>query len=471
MSAQLLGPVAALGWIWLVTSMLGQDAFGLLVLAMSLIGVTTFFASAVVERPAFLQLSRLPETGAEPRVARIAGAAFAGSVAIGAAVGAGFWALAPTLAWLFGLPGLAGWLELLVLMPPMSAGWMTLASCLQARRRAELAALGGPALHAWLQLGLTAVAALVWPSPVGVAAALSVAAAVVCLFLARSQELRPCWPGRAFDSGDFAYGRRLALTRTVTHVELSLDLWLVGLLSTGQEIALYALAKRLAMLLKLGKDAMDALLLPRSGRALVAGAETRPGMLRELRLARAVGFAFASSGLLAIAAVGPTLLDWLGGYGDALALVFVLGGAQLVLAGAGSVGEVVAVAGHASPLLRVAAISSTLFLALGAALGSVLGPAGVALAAVVSAALRRTLETRIARRLLGLVLLGWATGASVVLMALGAVWIGLAGGEASLPILAVLTGASLLVTAVATWSRDVRPRADESDLGSAAGHG
>lgn len=432
--------------IWILTAVLGIAEYGVYLLALSLATMPSFFVNSAIERPAYLRLSRLEDFDSSG--VALSGAALVGTTVIGLALGLGLWVAAPTLAMAFGLETLSSWLRGMALIPVAFSIRSTVASCLQAQRRVEVAAYGGVALSAVVQSGLYLVIFAVGLGQSAVIAAATLAPAVAALFLLTRLAWRPANPLAVFSRADLAYGVQLSGLRFLSHGEARLDTWLVALVGSAESIALYTVARRLAGALEMGKRALDSMLVPRMGRALAAGDAARSKLRSEVRIARVGGFGASLAGLGLLAIFSEPILELLGGYQAAIPILLILAAAILVETGTGTAGQLVVMSGKASALLLPTALSAATFVVMSLLIGSILGAEGVALGALMAYTLRNSFAVVLAKRYTGVSTLT-LSGAMVVALTSGAVALAAVADDGSSAIWLVVGVCGLAAAATA----------------------
>lgn len=403
--------------IGLATAMLGAGGFGSMMLALGILTLTTILLGAIVERPAFLDISTLDRTepGAEARIRSVAGAATVGAVVIGAAVSAAAWAFADRIEAAFRVDDLAPWLRALAPVPVALAVWTTQASCLRAQQRVAPAELYGPALQAASRFVLLVIAyALTAPTSYkgGVAAAVITSTLLPCLPMTLLLVPRFAGAHRVFGLADFAYGLRTALIRLFSR-ENHLGIWMVGYVGSAEQVALFAVAKQFYETLKIAKFAIDSLLAARIGELLgVPGSAS--ALEREMRLARALAFLGCLAGVAPLAVGGPWLFGLFGPYYAAVPIFLLLAAAAMIETSTGSTGHLLILSGQDRPLLYVSVLSMGIFLIGSLAAGSEFAAFGVSVALVAGTLFRNAIEAALAARRLGVVVM---RGAAVAVAA------------------------------------------------------
>lgn len=448
--------LAAAAQLWLLAQALGKQDFGRLAFALAVVQVLGLIASRGFERLIVYRISRDDEPQGDPRSAATAASATGWAVAVSCLLAAALWAAAPFLGAGLGDRGMAPWLRGLAPLLPITAVTAGYAAWHQACQRFAHWAIVGRMAPA---LVVTALLAAAWgagagaPGVVGalVGGRLTVALlwwAVRPLNLLR---LRPL--GRI----ERRYVVDAAAAGLVTNGLRQLDVLMLLPLAGAAVTAEYAVAARLASLLRAGAELITPVFTPRAG--LLLGARRRDELLEEFNQTRAAAVLIGLCTAVPLVALGPQVLDLFGDYRGAYPALLILIAARLAMVAFGFTGVVLLMSGRAGWSFLTNLLLLLVTAALDLALIPLLGGPGAALAGLAAVLSIKTVTALIVRRVEGLSTLGPDDAAVLVLLiaGLGLGAAGLLPPLATAAVLALLLGLGVLrhratVRAMGQWA-------------------
>ncbi|MEZ5542474.1 MAG: polysaccharide biosynthesis C-terminal domain-containing protein [Pseudomonadota bacterium] len=184
------------------------------------------------------------------------------------------------------------------------------------------------------------------------------------------------------DAAGRRYAGHMALIGLVRSGIDNIDIIMVGLLTTLDATAAYALASRAAAFALLGNQLLGQVTLPRIGAAL--GASDLAGMMYEYDRHRWLSLLAVLAVALLLVLFGPALLGLFGSYADALPVMYVLLATHVFACSFGPVGNALKMGGHATQLLASVWVLLALLFVTNLVLIPWLGIVGAALGTLLS---------------------------------------------------------------------------------------
>lgn len=440
--------VAGFVSLWLLTRILSVEAFGGYAFAMAILALASVLATLGLDRSLLLRIASLDSPSGRLRGGGLALRVLAAGTAAAGAVAVALWFGAAPLVRMGMMPEAQFWLRALgIAAVPLTAA-MVLQAWYQANHRIAFAA-AMPGIGDLARCLLFAVVLALGLGEPGVAAAVTLAAAVPAGLLAWRARGRTTRAPRRLSGDDFAKGWQFLTLRLAQQGTRQVDLVMMGLLATGAATAEYAIAARIAALADQGRLSLKPTFTPRVRKWIVAG--DREAALREFVRTRDASFAAAVAVAAGFTLLGAPVLSLFGPFGGAYPMLLLVALSFVVNAGFGMHASYLSMHGEVgwSAALRLAGLGLLVLLDL--VLIPPLGAVGAALAAAASQLIVNAASAALAWRLTGLAALDAAQGVALgaASLALGAAAF---GWIAPLPASAVL-GAVFLFAAFR--SRDV----------------
>jgi len=194
----------------------------------------------------------------------------------------------------------------------------------------------------------------------------------------------------------------LALISGVQVLNSNVDMLLLGMMRTDEEVGLYRVAVQLGTLVIFGLTAINMVLHPHISRLYQSG--DHQALQRLVTLSSRIILLFALPPVLVLVFLGGPVLTLLFGadYQPAHVALALLALGQLMNAGMGSVGALLNMTGHEQDTMHGMLIALTLNIVLNLALIPLLGIAGAALATALTFATWNIILWRMVRRRLGI---------------------------------------------------------------------
>lgn len=398
-AARGLGALASILLVYFLSSRLGAEQAGAFLWCVALTGVLATICRVGLDNVLVRRAALLGHEGQSQTLA--------GTVAAALLI------IAPPLllvvAALAGLPGLVagarGHVEAAALLP-----WFALALAgnvlavaasrllIGLQRPVDGLMVEGVLLPGLFMLFALPVAVLA-PLPAARLYALAALAAlgVAALLLWRAWRAGPAGDVRAQARAMLASGVPLWMVMVMADVTVWGGMLVVGLLLPSREVALLAVAQRIASSVSLILQAVRAVVAPRFAALYTAG---RRGELRRLAYASSlVNLAWATPLLLLVFLVPDRILALFGpGFGEARVVLLVLAAGQLVNAAVGNWGALLSMTGHEAQLRNITVatgLAALLLLPLATLAWGIVGAAAVMAATV---ALQTLITMRFGRR-------------------------------------------------------------------------
>jgi O-antigen/teichoic acid export membrane protein len=156
--------------------------------------------------------------------------------------------------------------------------------------------------------------------------------------------------GHEIDLSGRRYAKHMMMVRLVRSSVDNICIIMVGLLTTPGLTAAFALGMRIASIALLGHQLLAQVTLPRIGSAL--GQSDYAGMMGEFDRHRWLSLLVTLGVIIIMVVFGPGILGLFGSYADALPVMYVLLGANIIESGFGPNGNALKMGGHAAGLLN-----------------------------------------------------------------------------------------------------------------------
>jgi len=339
-----INAVSTLGVMWLLNMILGKAGFGTIILALVILQVVTSIVASGFVSVLLYRVSRLNVTDIE--IARsMTGAILLYAVSLSVVVAGGIAIFAESIAILFGKPELTPWIFGLSIVVPLDVARQVLVESSRAQQRIPTAILLGEVIPALLRLVFLGTVFLLSLSDNYLTASYIFTQLVPVVILFLVLRPTPSLVNQNLSRSDFNYGLKLALNRAANEPSRSIDILIVGALTSANVTADYALGSRIAKMLIVMKNAFGRLLVPRLAGGMASGDTVQ--IRTEYGLARLISFTTTLLGVMGICAIGPFILPLFGEYQDAFPIIMILAAAMMVKVAVGASGGYLNMAGYA----------------------------------------------------------------------------------------------------------------------------
>ena len=376
--------LASLGLIWLLNSTLGKAGFGTIILAITVLEVVTAILASGFVSVILFRVSRLSDDslGGPEAIRSMIGTILFYGVLVAILVAIIVAISSNLISSIFDKPALTYWIYSMSVIVPLDVARRILVEGCRAQQKIQLAVLFGEVVPSLLRATMVGVVFIFTLDESYVVLAYLIAQTVPVFALVNILRPKPLIKNSLLSKSDVYYGLKLTLNRLANEPNRSIDILMVGALTSASVTAEYALASRIAKLLVVVKTAFGRLLVPRLAGGIEEGKFER--INREYGLARLFSLIATLIGVVGICAVGPYVLPLFGDYSEAFAILMILAAAMVVRVGVGSSGGYLNMAGYAGYTLlsTVLGLGINIFLAL--LLIPILSASGGALSVLIS---------------------------------------------------------------------------------------
>ena len=383
-----INAVSTLGVMWLLNMILGKSGFGTIILALVVLQVITSIVASGFVSVLLYRVSRLTVTDIET-ARSMTGTILLYGVSLGAVTGGGIAIFAESIAALFGKPELTPWIFGLSIVVPLDVARQVLVESSRAQQRIQIAILLGEVIPALLRLLLLSIVFLLSLSDNYLMASYILTQLVPVVILLLLLRPIPSAVNQNLSRSDFNYGLKLALNRAANEPSRSIDILIVGALTSANVTADYALGSRIAKMLIVMKNAFGRLLVPRLAGGIASGDTLQIRI--EYGLARLISFTTTLLGVMGICAIGPYVLPWFGEYQDAFPVIMILAAAMMVKVAVGASGGYLNMAGYAGYTLLSTVLGMTVNVVVAMLLIPLYAANGGALAVLLGAIIIQTM--------------------------------------------------------------------------------
>jgi len=231
-------------------------------------------------------------------------------------------------------------------------------------------------------------------------AALAVTAAAG-LFVLHRKALPPATASDVSMAGLVSASWPVLLTDLANGARSQADIWLLGILSDAQSVAVYGAASRLALLVPMPIIVLSTVTAPYIASLFSSGRQSQ----LQVMITRTTAFAtiLAAAAVLSYFVAGVPLVRLLYGeaYTDAYPLLVILAIGQLIAVIIGPCALMLTMTGHQKEVMLLTAGSSVVLALLGVALIRVFGPLGMALANAIAGSIAAVVGATMTARLTG----------------------------------------------------------------------
>jgi O-antigen/teichoic acid export membrane protein len=382
--------------IWLINQIIGKEEFGL-----AMIAVTFYYFLSAVVTSGFKSLTLY-------KVARMekddpGAVVFGGSIltlgfsvalliSLLSAFGANIIAVN-----IFGQPELTFWIFALAFYLPFDLCLQTLCFWHRARQDAHLSIVFLDLVPPLLRISVLAMVWLAGWDRAGVVSAYISEVIVSFMLLYFYKPLPIGFVRSVFTKEDRDYGLKMSLTQLFHQPARSIDILLVGALTSPAITAEYAVASRFLTFLVFGKQLVEPLITPRIGSLLQN--KKLEELKNEYEVTRVFSFVSSLAMVLLFVLSGEKLLGLFGDYKQAYPLLLILSAAVLMRTGTGFNGAFLNMAGYAGYTLITIAIAAFIILVPGYVMISCFGAIGAAFAVLFADIVSNSLVTYLVWRL------------------------------------------------------------------------
>lgn len=388
--AKIIRMGSAFASMWLINHMIGKEEFGLVMIAVTFY----YFLSAVVstgfKNLVLYRVSRMEKT--DP-LAHLFGSSIlwlGGLLALILCALCGF--NAELIAnQIFGQPDLAFWIKALALYLPFDLTLQVLCFWHRARQDTKTSIVFLDIIPPLCRIGVLLLAAFAGLEKAGIAAAYLSEVILSFTLLYFYKPLPPRLSLKIFTKEDRDYGLKMSMTQLLHQPARSLDILLVGALTSPEITAEYALASRFLTFMVFGKQLVEPLITPRIGSFLHQGKINE--LQKEYELTRVFSLVSSLMMMLVFVLYGREILGIFGDYDNAYPLLLILSAAVLMRTGTGFNGAFLNMAGYPGYTLITIALAAFVILVPGFFMISAFGAMGAAFAVLAADILSNSLVT------------------------------------------------------------------------------
>ncbi len=346
--------LSTFGVLWLQSTMMDKDSFGLFMMAFSLMFTLSMVLSAGFQALILYHVSRTAQDNPDT-ITALSSQIFWLSGILSLVCGGLIYGFSPHIARLMGHTALLPWLQNMALFIPVNTAALVLPSYSRARQRVKETLFFQEIFLNGLRVLLVGLLWLLALPPLWTAHAyiLSTLIPVMVLFFRA-----PLWPNVAYSTltrWDLTYALKSTAFQVLNQPFRGLDIVLVGFFTTASIAADYAMAVRLSQMLWIPKHAVAQLQVPRMG-ALLAKHDMAQLTL-EYNAMRAVSLVAVLGACAGLLFFGGPLLSLFGDYHSALPALYILAAASVIRTGFGASGDLLGMAGHAGDSALIAGFS------------------------------------------------------------------------------------------------------------------
>jgi O-antigen/teichoic acid export membrane protein len=411
--------LCGLAHLWLLTRLLGPVDFGRFSLALAIVGICTVLAATGLERLVIFRLSRDAAAPGELSGAELAGSVLGWGLLLACSMSAVLFLSAPALGTVFD-DGCAWWLRRLCLLIPVQVALRLMAAWHAARQRLSESQVAGRLVPEVCSVALLAAVWLGGGGAGAVIAALVLSRLAVAATWWASHAIRP-WPLPArMRRADALYAAGVSGNGLLFQGLAYSDLIMVGILAGPAQVALYAVASKLAMVLLASRELVTPLLEPRMGYLLGRG--SRSDLRREYDQVRAISMIVALALLVPLVGGSRPLLAWFGADAPATGVLLILAASALTHAAFGHSGMLLMMAGRVGWSLAASALLLAGNIALNALWIPRFGALGAASATLVSSSAVQILRVVIIDRLEDVTTMNWPIAGILCAVVSALVW-------------------------------------------------
>jgi O-antigen/teichoic acid export membrane protein len=349
LAGKLVTSFAALGVIWLITRIAGKDIFGEIMIAYAFNFVIAAALAAQFQTILLYHVSR----GGEHRDKLGSSLFFALMIGFILVLAEKF--CATPLASLMNKPQLSEWFSSLSWMIPAFAVNSILCAWYRARQDIPTMVMYFEVWPNILRLLFLCVILFTLHDPAWIATAYTFSY-VLSFFILYTRDPIPLNANpRAFTWWDMRYSAQMMIGHMMSKSLSNIVVFFLGIFASAAVVADYVLAMKFAQFLNLPKLILSQVQMPRMG----AQIETRESiaMMEEYEAVRSLSLAATILGTAFFILLLPYIFVWFGDFASAVNLFLILAISAIILAGFGSAGSYLGIAGHAGTAIIVHAAS------------------------------------------------------------------------------------------------------------------
>lgn len=374
--------------LWLINAILEKGEFGLFMIALTFY----FFLSAVITTGfKNLVLYRVSQMEKDDINARAFGG---GLLVLGFVASAILAILAITFSdfiaqHLFNKPDLKFWLMALAFYMPFDMSLQIMCFWHRARQDTPISIVFLDLFPPLIRLGVLMLAFCLGWSKAGIVSAYLAEVVITSCILFAYRPMPLSFKRKVFMREDRNYGLKMSLTQLLHQPSRSLDVLLVGALTTEIVAAEYVLASRFLSILLLGKQFVEPLVTPRIGALLKL--EDNKNLKQEFEMTRVFSLVLSLCALLFFVVFGKAIFGIFGDFENSYTYFLILSAAVLLRVGTGFNAAILNMSGHAGYTLFTIAMAALIFIIPGPPMIIAFGAIGAALAVLLADIVSNTL--------------------------------------------------------------------------------
>lgn len=350
----LAGKVAAapgaLAVIWLINRIAGREAFGEIMIAYSLSFILASAIAAQFQTIVLYHVSRDHHGHANKL-----GAALSYGFISGISAAAILAAFAPFIAGAMHKPGMEQWFSSMACMIPAFALNSILCTWHRARQNIPVMVMY---FEIWPLLSRVVFLLAILVSTAGqkwIPAAYTASYLLPFIILYMRNPVLFLINPRNFTAWDMRYSAQMMVSQFMSKSVSNIVLFLIGIFAPATVVADYALAQKFAQIIQLPKQILSQIQMPRMGAQIEKGQTSE--LLEEFNATRALSLAAAISGTALFMLAAPFIFSAFEGFHNAYIMFLILAIGAIVMAGFGSSGNYIGIAGYAGTGLLINAAS------------------------------------------------------------------------------------------------------------------
>ncbi len=379
LGGKIAASVSALTVLWLMNTIAGKDVFGEIMIAYSLNFILAAALAGQFQTIVLYHTSRTPDV---PVVKNKLGAALFYATVTGLALVALERLFIPGIENLMHKPGIGAWFSSMSWIIPAYAINSILCTWYRARQDVPTMVMYfdvWPSVLRMIFLGFILILSLT-PQWISMAYILSYLVPFLVLFAQNPVSINA--NPRHFTRQDMAYSFQMMISQFMSRSLSHIVVFILGIFAPAAAAADFTLAMKFSQFLQLPKLVLTQIQMPRMGEQLENNKNKE--LLYEFEAVRSLSLATTILGTAFFILLLPYIFQWFGDFRAAMPIFVVLAIGAIIMAGFGSVGNYLGIAGYAGSNLLInaaalAALLAALFVfvpghgAMGAAIASTIG--------------------------------------------------------------------------------------------------
>ena len=340
----------ALGVIWLINRIAGKESFGEIMIAYSLCFILASAIAAQFQTIVLYHVSRnhnahTDKLGAALTYGFISGTTMAAILAV----------LAPFIAGVMHKPEMAQWFSSMAWIIPAYALNSILCTWHRARQNIPVMVMYFEVWPLFFRLIFLFVILISAAGQKWIPAAYitSYLLPFVILYIRTPVSFRIS--PRHFTAWDMRYSAQMMISQFMSKSVSNIVLFLIGVFAPATVVADYALAQKFAQIIQLPKQILSQIQMPRMGEQIKKKQISE--LLKEFNATRALSLAAAITGTALFILAAPFIFSAFEGYHNAYIMFLILAIGAIFMAGFGSSGNYIGIAGYAGTGLLINAAS------------------------------------------------------------------------------------------------------------------